>query len=145
MEDLGNLLKSARAGDAKSIEALVASQLDRLYGIAFRVAGDRHLAEDIVQEVFIRILRGRSVCRRAEAASSWLSRITVRMALDHVRDRAARRRREERYAMAREPVARGAVTGKSRLEAEDLEILSAALASLPADGRACLWLHFAEG
>jgi RNA polymerase sigma-70 factor, ECF subfamily len=144
MEQLGNLLKSARSGDPESIEALVRSQIDRLYAMAFRVTGDGHLAEDVIQEVFIRILHGRSVCRRAEAAASWLARLTVGVALDQVRDRAARRRREEKYAAARERVASGAM-GEGHMEANDLEILNEALASLSADGRACLWLHFAEG
>src|SRR5688572_6261648 len=145
MEELGTLLERARAGDRDAFGAIVQSQLGRLYGTAFRIAGDRHAAEDIVQDVFLRILRVRSSLKEAGAAESWLTRITVRLALDHVRARAARRQREERYAALKAGRERMAGTGEDRMKPEDREVLSEALAGLTAEARACLWLHFAEG
>src|SRR5262249_33479127 len=111
----------------------------RLYSIAFRVTGDRHLAEDAVQELFLRLLRGAARYRGSGSAAAWLASATARAAIDVVRRRAARPRRGEAHTV---PETR---RGSARAPARDEGPLCAgARATFPPERGACLGLHFAE-
>lgn len=67
-------------------EAVVRAYGDRVYKLAFRLAGNQHDAEDITQEVFIRVFKSLD---RFEPGSftGWLHRITTNVFLDMVRRR----------------------------------------------------------
>ncbi|MFC7755399.1 sigma-70 family RNA polymerase sigma factor [Tsukamurella soli] len=59
----------------------------RLVGLANRIVGDRHIAEDAVQEAFARFAAAREVA----APAAWLSAVTARICLDHLKAAATRR------------------------------------------------------
>lgn len=67
-----------------SWDAIVRAHGDRVYRLAYRLAGNRHDAEDITQEVFIRVFKS---LNRFEPGSfsGWLHRITTNVFLDMVR------------------------------------------------------------
>lgn len=70
-----------------SWDAIVRTYGDRVYKLAYRLAGNPHDAEDITQEVFIRVFKSLD---RYEPGSfmGWLHRITTNVFLDMVRRRA---------------------------------------------------------
>ena len=139
------LLAATYGGDTRAFESLVRSQAGRLHHIARRVTGDASLADDVLQETFLRILRVPPAARPSRAAESWLARVTVRVALNVLESESARRRREERYAekRSREMKDRATIGAASP---HDLEgPVAEALASLSPDTRAALWLHVVEG
>ena len=80
-----------------SFEALFKSEYGRVAGIANRVLADRHEAEDVAQEVFIDFHRLHSA--RAQYAASWLYRAAAHTALNRVRGRRRRERREHAQAL----------------------------------------------
>src|SRR6266480_7837595 len=61
-----------RAGDLDAFESLYRAYWQPLYAFAFRYVRSRHDAEDVAQEVFFRIWRGRSEWRAAGAVRNYL-------------------------------------------------------------------------
>jgi RNA polymerase sigma-70 factor (ECF subfamily) len=63
-----------------------------MFSIAYRMTGSVTDAEDIAQEAFVRLERERANGRRIESPRAWLSAVTTRISIDHLRS--ARRSRE---------------------------------------------------
>src|SRR5262245_25947417 len=141
--DSARRIDRALRSDRAAIEELVRAETPRLHGIAWRIVGDASLAEDVVQDVFVRILENRSPVRRKGAAGVWLARVTAHAAIDLLRRRKARERREEAHAMSkaeRERKACDAVAG-----AEVQALVAEGFGALPVDVRAVMWLTIVEG
>jgi RNA polymerase sigma-70 factor (ECF subfamily) len=78
-------LERARQGDRNAFGALVRRYQRRVYATALHILGNHGDADDVVQETFVRAWRGlRSFDGRADFFT-WLYRITVNTALNHVR------------------------------------------------------------
>jgi len=85
------LLRQVADGDTDALRALYARYGNVLFGLAFRTLGDRQLAEDCVQEVFVTAWRsaGRYDPRRA-SVSTWLFAIARNKTIDALRRRSRR-------------------------------------------------------
>ncbi|MHC4914982.1 MAG: sigma-70 family RNA polymerase sigma factor, partial [Planctomycetota bacterium] len=136
------LLADYAAGGERASQAfaeIVRRHADMVYSTCLRIVGDRHLAEDATQAVFL-VLAGKagSVPRRGTLAG-WLYTTARHAALD-ARKRAARRVRHEREA---------AVMRSAADESPDWSRiaphLDVALAALPAGQRDAVVLHYLEG
>ena len=62
-----------------------------LFSIAYGIVSSASEAEDIVQEAFLRLHRERSQGVHVESSRAWLSTVTTRLAINHVRSARARR------------------------------------------------------
>lgn len=76
----------AGIGEMPRWEDLVAEHADSVYRLAYRLSGDRHDAEDLTQETFMRVFRSLDTYRPG-AFRGWLHRITTNLFLDMVRHR----------------------------------------------------------
>jgi RNA polymerase sigma-70 factor (ECF subfamily) len=65
-------------------EEIVDRHSDRVYRLAFRLTGNRHDAEDLTQEVFVRVFRSLSTYQPG-TFEGWLHRITTNLFLDQAR------------------------------------------------------------
>ncbi|MEM8863537.1 MAG: sigma-70 family RNA polymerase sigma factor [Chloroflexota bacterium] len=82
------LLQQMNAGDEASFELLFQRHYQRIYGLVFRLIGNRDEAEDIVQDVFIRLhQRPPSDARAEHNVSAWLYRVATNTAYNAVRSR----------------------------------------------------------
>ena len=126
------LVARAREGDADAFEELVRMHTRAVYGHALRFFGSPDPAEDVVQEVFIKVYRSIGSFDGASAFSTWLYRITRNTCLDMLR---AGRHRPQ-------PVDPADVTLAERGDLADEVVLSAsveaAMASLPPEDRDAL-------
>ena len=61
------------------------------FAIAYRMTGSVSDAEDIVQEAFLRLERARRDGETVESERAWLSTVTTRLAIDHMRSARVRR------------------------------------------------------
>ena len=88
------LLARVASGDPASVRALVARKLPRLLSLAGRMLGDATAAEDVAQEVFLRVWKQAPRWRPGAARfDTWLHRVALNLCYDRLR-----RRRELSYA-----------------------------------------------
>jgi RNA polymerase sigma-70 factor (ECF subfamily) len=85
------LLAAHLEGDRAAFGELMGRHERRVYGLCFRMLGNRQDAEDATQEAFIAALRRAGAFRREAAFSTWLYRIAVNAATDQARRRARSR------------------------------------------------------
>jgi len=81
------LIARIRAGDPSAERALYDAHVDRLYRLVFRYVGEPDVAEDCVQETFIRAFERIGDFRGDSALGTWLGAIAVSMALTALRKR----------------------------------------------------------
>lgn len=74
-------------GDQDAITDLLKRHESRVYGLAYRLLGNRPDAQDATQEVFISVVRKAKTFRFQSAFSTWLYRLTVNAAHDLRRKR----------------------------------------------------------
>jgi RNA polymerase sigma-70 factor (ECF subfamily) len=121
------LLCRIAAGDQAAIQALVARKLKRMLALAQRMLGDPAEAEDVAQEVFLRVWRHAARWKPGAARfDTWMHRVAMNLCYDRLR-----RRRET--LMAEPPDQADPGPGPERgLEATDTgRQVQAALARLP--------------
>lgn len=134
--------------DIKAFEVLYDRYGTLVYSTALRVVGDPQLAEDIAQEVFLRIWRrpDHYVSQRGRFAT-WLLSVARNGAVDHVRTRGRRRRHEtageelERELPARE----GQDPALMAQLADERQKVRRALASLPLEQRRVIEMAYYGG
>lgn len=81
------LVRRAKAGERAAFEQLVRRHQDRVYCVARTVVRSAEDAEDVAQETFIAVLRHLDTFQESAAFTTWLHRIALRKAYDHVRRR----------------------------------------------------------
>jgi RNA polymerase sigma-70 factor, ECF subfamily len=138
--DERELIARVRAGDPAAERALYDAHVDRVYRLAYRLAGDDELARDFTQETFIRAF-GRLESFRGEARlSTWLHTIATTVALNGLR-RTKRTRTRETVLEAADGVA-----GSRRSAEPDLKArLHDAIDALPEKYRMVVVMHDVEG
>ena len=75
-----SLVKRAKAGDLRAYDLLVLKYQARLISTAYKFVKDRHIAEDIAQESFIKSFKSLSTFREDSTFYTWIYRITVNTA-----------------------------------------------------------------
>src|SRR5215218_8108004 len=80
-----DLIARAAGGDAAAFQALVERHRSMVYRVAYQFAGNHYDAEDIAQEVFIKVYRSLDKFRQDAQLSSWMYRIVMNACIDHRR------------------------------------------------------------
>jgi RNA polymerase sigma-70 factor, ECF subfamily len=80
-----DLISRAAGGDPSAFQALVERHRSMVYRVAYQFAGNHHDAEDIAQEVFIKVYRSLDRFRQDSQLSSWMYRIVMNACIDHRR------------------------------------------------------------
>jgi RNA polymerase sigma-70 factor (ECF subfamily) len=84
------LAQAAAAGDRDAFAALLARHYDRVFGLAFRLTGQRTEAEDLTQDICLALPGKLETYRRTARFTTWLYRVTVNAAHDRRRRAATR-------------------------------------------------------
>jgi RNA polymerase sigma-70 factor (ECF subfamily) len=141
--ELGSPESEARAG-VPTWDEIVEAHSDRVYRLAYRLTGNQHDAEDLTQEVFVRVFRSLDSYTPG-TFEGWLHRITTNLFLDQ-----ARRKQKIRFDALSDERARRLASNAATPDAayadrmfdDDIE---SALATLPPDFRAAVVLCDVEG
>ncbi len=81
-EELVQRCKAELPHISRSYEELVTRHMQRVYTVVYRMVGDREEAEDITQEVFLKVYRGLPKFDQQSSFSTWLYRIATNSSLD---------------------------------------------------------------
>jgi RNA polymerase sigma-70 factor, ECF subfamily len=82
-----SLIVECRRGDRRAQEELVRRTSGRVYGLALRLTGDQHEAEDVAQEAYLRMFRALGGFREEASFETWMHRIVANVAFTHLRRR----------------------------------------------------------
>src|ERR1700745_216633 len=80
------LMLDVKAGDEQSFALLLHRYRSPLVNFLYRMVRNREQAEDLAQEVFIRVYRARGDYVPTAKFTTWLFRIATNLALNSVRD-----------------------------------------------------------
>src|SRR5437016_10763899 len=117
--DPPGLLERLRAGDARAFEELVIAYQHRVFGVALRMLGSRAEAEELAQEVFLRVHRAIAEFRGDAKLSTWLYAIASRLCLNRLASGERRLVREGEETLTR--LASGHASPADELERSELE------------------------
>ena len=139
------LVERVVGGDVDAYAILVARYRDRLARYAVRMLGDRHAAEEALQDAFVRAYRSLARCENPERFDAWLFSILVNRCRTHG---ARTARRERTFVVDDEVMLRAAATRDAALDAAERrawrEEIERALAQLDAGQREAFLLKHVE-
>jgi RNA polymerase sigma-70 factor (ECF subfamily) len=138
------LIQRIRAGELEAFDSLMAQTEARVLALAWRMLGDRHLAEDAAQETYLRVFRSLDRFRLGEPFEAWLVRIAVNVCRDLGRKRGPLPLPLEALDALPGPQAPEAAE-ESVLFRQRRALVQQALAILPEGERAALVLRDLEG
>jgi len=144
MEDVHEheLVERCRSGDEHAFQELVDRYKDLVFALIARTVQDRSRAEDLAQDVFLRIHRGLPYFRGEARLATWIYRIVANVCLqDHGRPPTTVSLDDERTGANVVPAAPDRRFG-------DLELrdrLEKAIARLPANYRLLIAAHYLNG
>lgn len=138
--DEAQLIDRAIAGDPAAERALYDRHVDRVYRLAYRMAGDADLAQDITQDAFIRAFDRLPGFRGESSLGTWIGAITMSVALNALR-------KVKRFRQRETDLEHGEGVGTPGRHAEpDLkDRLARAIDDLPEGYRAVFVMHDVEG
>jgi RNA polymerase sigma-70 factor, ECF subfamily len=87
LERDAELMLRVRDGDETSFALLLQKHRNSVVHFLYRMVQNQAIAEELAQEVFLRVYRSRESYEPTAKFTTWLFRITTHLALNHVRDR----------------------------------------------------------
>ena len=134
------LIARVRAGDGAAERVLYDRHVNRVYRLAYRLAGDDDLAREFTQDTFIRAFARLDSFRGEAALATWLHSIAMSVVLNGLRKVKRFRGREADLDDA------AGVTGGRREAEPDLKVrLTQAIDALPDGYRTVFVMHDVEG
>jgi RNA polymerase sigma-70 factor (ECF subfamily) len=126
----------------ESLDTLVERYQRRVYAVIIRMTGRHADVDDLCQEVFLQAIKNLDRVRDQARLDSWIYRIALNVAYDHLRARTKARKISERLQAQ---TAETTADPDHAAAAELARAVEAALAQLPPDQRAVLVLRTFEG
>ena len=86
-QNLKDLIRKAQNGDTLAFQTLVQNHDRKVLGLAYRMLGNQQDAEDVYQEVFMKVYKNIDKFRFQSAFDTWLYRIVVNTAINYRKTR----------------------------------------------------------
>lgn len=139
------LITRAGLGDMGAFREIYQRSSGYVYTLAYRVVNTKHDAEEVTQDVFLKIHRSLSSFKFEASFKTWLYRIAVNTALNHAKKRSRVTTREVEEIFE-DPATVTQPEAGQRIEAEETnDQLKVLLDQLNPDQRACIVLREIEG
>jgi RNA polymerase sigma-70 factor (ECF subfamily) len=150
LERDAELMLRVREGDAASFALLLERHRAPVIHFLYRMVQNQSVAEELAQEVFLRVYRSRATYEPTAKFTTWLFRIATHLALNWIRDRKNEKAQESLDAETQEGGARQISDGRPNVEQRlvyeaKLQEVRQAIESLPAKQRAAVLMHKYEG
>jgi RNA polymerase sigma-70 factor (ECF subfamily) len=137
------LVERCRRGDEGAFEELVDGYKNLVFALIARTVQDRMRAEDLAQDVFLRIHRGLPYFRGEARLSTWIYRIVANVCVQERGQQGGRP--VVSLDDARAPVRTPAVADRHPGDLELRDRLEKAIAQLPAQQRLLVAAHYLQG
>ena len=134
------LIAQVLAADPKAERAFYDRHVDKVYRLAFRLAGDGTLAQEFTQETFVRAFARLAQYRGEAALSTWICAICVTVSLNALRATSSRNKREADFG---EALTFAVTTRESEPDLKDR--MQVAIDALPLRYRTVFLMHDLEG
>ncbi len=146
LDPVYSLVSRCLGGDESAWEELIRQHTRQVYGLCYRFTGSGLEAQDLTQEVFLRVFRTLKTFRSAEGSfGTWLARVTRNLLIDHYRrtrqERATDPIEEQLPVLEEKGAAASARPDQVLAGREASEILQAALQKLSPDLREAVILR----
>jgi len=138
-------LINASKGDMKAFEDIYKATSGFVYSIAFRIVSSRADAEDITQEVFLKIYNNLKSFKFRSSFKTWVYRIAANAAINSYRKTSKEMSRRVDYDVAIKTVGSSGGTEEAVERIDNERILVTLLNRLNADQRACIVLREIQG
>ncbi|MFC1533130.1 RNA polymerase sigma factor [Thermodesulfobacteriota bacterium] len=135
------LVDLAMGGDERAFENLIQRHYLSVYGLSYKWCRIKEEAEEITQEVFIKLTRKLNTFNRESSFKTWIYRITVNTAKDYTRKNSTRRSYESAFAREKADGNPGASPSESVKAGQVYDTID----RLPDKQKASLMLVMAEG
>ncbi len=144
------LAKLAQKGDQRAFAEIVELYKDKIFHLAYRMLNNRHEAEDIVQETFLRVYKNLDRYDVNQKFSTWIYRIGTNLCIDRLR------KRKPTYSLDADINDQEGMDGYSMLPSDDhtpesemlisetQQIIHQAIDSLPAKYKTIMILRYIQ-
>jgi len=86
-----DLMLQYQRGEVRAFEVLLSRHRKPVYNFILRILGDRETAEDLLQEAFMRVIKGAEAYKRQAKFTTWLYTIARNLCVDQIRRRKHRK------------------------------------------------------
>jgi len=143
------LMLDVKAGDDESFNLLLRRYRTPLVNFLYRMVRDTATAEDLAQEVFLRVYRARKEYSPSAKFTTWMFRIATNLALNSIRDNRHKQmetsidapRNDEEDSAPRELPSREMRIDEHMVERDRSQFIRSAITSLPEKQRVAVLLH----
>jgi len=144
LEPDAKLMLRVREGDRTSFELLLERHRSPVIHYLYRMVQDQAVAEELAQDVFLRVYRARATYEPTAKFTTWLFRIATNLAWNWSRDRKHEKTQESLdadYGKAREAADRTPTIEERLLQETRMNEVRRAIRSLPEKQRAAVVMH----
>lgn len=139
-EDLGQIIRLCRAGRAEGFEKLIDMYAKRCYGYFRRATGDPEASEELLSELFVRLVE-KIGTYRGGSFERWLFETASNIFKDYLR----RKQRQKKLLVARKERLEAELAGAARPDGELVDKLQVELGRLDEDTREVIALRYYSG
>lgn len=146
LERDAELMLRVREGDTESFALLLERHRSPVIHFLFRMVQNQSVAEELAQEVFLRVYRSRANYEPTAKFTTWLFRIASHLALNWIRDRRHERGQESldqetADGMVRQVSDRGMSKEQAMVRESKFEEIRRAIQGLPEKQKAAVLMH----
>lgn len=133
--ELNRAMDRYACGDASAFAVIHRALYPRVHAYLVRMRGSHHVADDLVQETFLRMHRARATFAPGASVVPWMYTIARNVLYDHARSAKTRRMEDLDADQVPEPADTGADTESAAVASEAARTVERVLAQLPASQR----------
>lgn len=135
--DLSPIITGCKSGDAESFSQIVDIYASRFYGYFYRLTGNREVSDDLLSELFVKLVENISSFKGG-SFESWLFKIASNIFYDYLRDK----QRQRKLFEGRKVQLESEVTEAKQSDSERIDKLQTQLGRIDADTRELIMLRF---
>lgn len=146
MNDIApDILERACAGDMEAFEQLYKATSSFVYNVALRISRNSADAEEVTQDVFMKIFRNLKGFQFRSSFKTWVYRITVNTSINHYRKFIREKKDRVDYDSIIESLPSGRLACEDAIQSDNETRLNVLLETLSTEYKACLVLREIEG